>query len=205
MPFFAPLPPEPEPAPRTEHVPPVWQHPPGHEVPAAVPIARLLARVPGAALTLQRIDVHREGALFALRTDVILDDSLDDEQEKRVRDMLDPRGMRPFAHGDLLRIGVELADGSRAETDGGPGVWMHSISEDEPAGPLLTFRGGQGGPVRRDRWTTHLDAWLWPLPPAGPFRLHFESEALGIPEGSIRLDGAELREAAEDVLDITPR
>lgn len=69
MPFFAPLPPEPEPVPREERVPPVWQQPPAHEVPVAVPITRLLARVPGAALTLQRIDVHRDGALFALRTE----------------------------------------------------------------------------------------------------------------------------------------
>lgn len=71
MSFFTPLEPEPElPQERRKAPPsPIWLRPPVEDIPVAVPAGRRLARVPGAALHLARIDVHRDGGcdLAALR------------------------------------------------------------------------------------------------------------------------------------------
>ena len=40
------------------------------------------------------------------------------------------------------------------------------------------------------------DLELWPLPPAGEFRLLAQWTALGMPESYVVVDGAQLREAA---------
>ena len=76
-----------------------------------------------------------------------------------------------------LKWGFELADGRRV-TNVDPPVWLEQPNRDhsqphgpddwtwEPNHPVLTGRGGGGGPRSVDR-----EYWLWPLPPAGRLRV----------------------------------
>ena len=77
---------------------------------------------------------------------------------------------------------------------------MHMpVGPDDPAyhptSPVLYLqnRGGGGGD---DELTGSGFLWLWPLPSAGDLRLVAQWTDMGMSEGSIILDGKQLREAA---------
>ena len=183
MPFFEPLPP------RVDHQPvpsapvPPWVRPPAEEIPHPVPAAQVLAKVEGAAIILRRIDVYRDGIAFVLRVLVALDEN-----------QPVPKA-RPGQGPDHLRLGVTLADGTTATTP--YGFVPHS---DAPPVRSLVFSGGGGG-RSTNQWMTELEVWLWPLPPSGPLTLHFESELLGIPEGSTVVELPSLEKLAASVID----
>ena len=199
MSFFTPLEQEPEPPQERRKAPPspIWLRPPADEIPVAVPAGRRLARVPGAALHQTRIDVHREGVMIKLRLDIRLEDSLSPERAAELDALLDPRRHRPGAERGL-RLGVSTADGT-AELNGPHARgFVRLMSGDAPDAPQLTTIDG-GGSGDGDHWTASIGVWLWPLPAEGDVTLHYVSEAVGIPEGSITLDGGPLREAARGV------
>ncbi|HEV2810162.1 MAG TPA: hypothetical protein VGV93_07185, partial [Acidimicrobiales bacterium] len=85
---------------------------------------------------------------------------------------LDPFFRRPLSrHGgapsDVLRLGFQFSDGSKA-TYGGFRPFRSS-DDGTPDGPVLSLgRGGGGGRT----WRAAL--WLWPLPPEGPLALVVE-------------------------------
>lgn len=192
-PVSAPDPPAHQPVPV-----PIWLRPPQDEVPIAIAFARRLARVPGAALTLQRFDVHREGVLMKLRLDLLLEDAAVGPERARIAELLDPRGIRPGTAGQL-RVGVTLTDGRRAETstDGTvPLPW-----DTAPEAPHLSMVGG-GGSGEPGRWRSDARVWLWPLPPAAVFTLHYVCEGAGIAEGAIDIDASVFVDAADGVIDI---
>ncbi|QBE47451.1 hypothetical protein [Leucobacter triazinivorans] len=172
---------------------PAWIQPSPDEIPVAVPLVRELASAPGAALFLQRADVYSDGIVFVLRLDVRFSSALSPEQ----RDQL--RGLTGFGHqpadiGQELRVGFAFADDSRVDSLGDPEAnW-----DREPEGASLTMLGGGGGGDDH-RWTAELQAWLWPLPPAGPADLHFVYGRAGIREGSVEIDLGALVAAAEGV------
>lgn len=199
MSFFTPLEPEPELPPERRKAPPspIWVRPPADEIPVAVPAGRRLARVPGAALHLARIDVHRDGAVISLRFDIRLEDSLSPERRAIVDAFLDPRSHRPSVERGL-RVGVTTADGTAELIGPHARVFARRMSGDAPDPPQLTAVDG-GGSGDGDHWTSSLGVWLWPLPAEGDVTLHYVSEAVGIPEGSITIDGGPLREAARGV------
>lgn len=198
MEFFEPLPPE---SPREQPVAPVtpiWLQPPRDEVGVAVPMPQMLARVPGAALTLQRLDVHRDGIVFTVRLDMRLDDDLSPERAAELQSVLNPREHR-FAARTQLRLGVTLPNGTRADAltnSGPPNVWS---SEPEPP-HLSVFRGTGNGDA--SRWTATAKAWLWPMPDEGVMILHYLCEAAGITEGSLDIDTAPLIAARSAVIDV---
>lgn len=198
MVFFTELPPESAPTPIRAVEASPWLYPPKDELPVAVPLVRRLARVPGARLSLRRVDVYRAGVEFVLRFDMGIEAGLDSERERHLRDLLHPRGFRPDPTRQM-RLGVMLSDGSRADATADSRGLPRGV--EEPDGPTLTFSGG-GGEGSGDRWTTEFRAWLWPLPPKGALTLYYLFEGIGIEEGSLEVEATELREASRDVLDV---
>jgi hypothetical protein len=90
---------------------------------------------------------------------------------------------------DLLRFGVQLADGTKATN---LMTWL-SWREEAPTGAVLMQRGGGGGDgVWRQGW------WLWPLPPEGPLAFICEWPAQGIAVTRHEVDAHRIRDAARE-------
>jgi hypothetical protein len=98
---------------------------------------------------------------------------------------------------EFLRLGLELADGSRA-SNLGRRQW-HRDPESEPEGPLFHPHGGGGGSSGGRTFSTQPGYWLWPLPPPGPLRIWCEWPALDIPLSSAEVDASALTAAAARV------
>jgi hypothetical protein len=97
---------------------------------------------------------------------------------------------------DLLRFGVQFADGRKATTTGGPTM---PTEADPPPGPLLSPGGGGGG---GDRWDQNF--WLWPLPPRGPVAFVVEWPAEGVELTRHELDAAPILEASRSSTRLWP-
>jgi hypothetical protein len=96
------------------------------------------------------------------------------------RDVLPPQ---------LLRIGVQFADGRTATNIGG---------HDRPVGgPVMRpLRGGGSGGGNKSRF--HQGYWISPLPPPGPVGLVCEWPAVGIPIARQEIDAQLILDAAEE-------
>lgn len=135
--FFEPPPPA-EPEPRYR-VPP-WFGPPCGTLPAVMPLERVLARTENVAVCLSRLAAYPTGFEFDVVTmsaneDCELDPLLFDAQHRFHRGS-DTEGIPP----QMLRIGVQFADGSKATNIGG----FHHEKE-PPSGPIVHPGGGGGG------------------------------------------------------------
>jgi hypothetical protein len=189
--FFEP-PPPPPPEERIRHRPPAWSGPPHGTLPGVVPLELVLARSEVAAVYISRLSAYPTGVEFDLVTIAAPDE--DDEA-------LDPMLFGPHGHhmrrraastgipDEMLRFGVEFADGRRATNTGGGGF---SPPDTEPAGPVLHPGGGGGG---GGRW--HQVMFLWPLPPQGRLALVCEWPAAGIPLTRTDIDAGAIHEAAQ--------
>lgn len=89
----------------------------------------------------------------------------------------------------MPRFGVEFSDGGRATS---LDVYARPAADldEPPRPPLLQARGGGGGGYWRH------DAWVWPLPPAGPLNFACEWPALDIALSRVDVDAERLQEAA---------
>lgn len=179
---------------------PIWVSPPENELPVPVPVTAVLARRPGAALCLRRIDVYRAGCVFAFSVSASRQADMTDEQWFELMDNLQPH--RPFrretAEGSL-RVGVEMPDGSKAI--GGLRAHRYPFDGAEPQGPQLTMHG-RGGGGSDQNYDYRINAWLWPAPQAGSLRLVYDWAALGFNEGSITIETTPLITAQENVRSI---
>ena len=117
--------------------------------------------------------------------DEVLDPMLFGPQSHRLR----RRTVGSEIPDEMLRFGVEFADGRRATNTGGRGA---PRPETEPAEPVLTSGGGGGG---GGRW--RADMFLWPLPPPGRLVLVCEWPAAGIPLTRTEIDARTVHEAAQ--------
>jgi hypothetical protein len=97
----------------------------------------------------------------------------------------------------FLRIGVELPDGTRVSNLAGR---QNLDPQVRPAGSVLLPAGGGSGHSGDGFATMRPGFWLWPLPEPGTLRLSVEWPVVKIPLSTVELDGARLREAAEQVL-----
>jgi hypothetical protein len=188
--FFEP-PPPPQ---RAEHQlrPPVWSGPPENVLGAVVPLELLLARSDKAAVVIGSATAYPSGVEFTVDVRHLPEEEADPRAAWR-----GPPWHYPYSQGgelpdELLRLGIEFADGAKVTTlqPGlpSPDVWR----ADEPlTGPVLIAHGGSGG---TGRWTQIF--WLWPLPPDAPLSFVCEWPAVGIGLSRADVDGALLREAA---------
>jgi hypothetical protein len=185
--FFQPPPPaapEPEPPPT-----PPWFAAPRGVLPGVVALELMLARTDEVAVCVSRVAAYTTGFEFEIRTlaapgrrDLDLDPML-----------FGPHRHRPHRAGvadglpdELLRFGVQFADGSKATNTGG----FHR-DEDPPAG--LVMHGGGGGGGGGD-W--RQSEWVWPLPPPGPVAFVCEWPAAGIPLSRAEIDAQVILDAA---------
>lgn len=106
-------------------------------------------------------------------------------------------GQRPAEEGippELLRIGVEFSDGTKATNVGG---FHHR--EDPPPGPVMHSGGGGGG---GGSW--HQHQWVWPLPPPGPMSFVCQWPAAEVPVTRAEIEAHVILEAAQRARVIFP-
>ncbi len=197
MAFFEPPPAPPEP-PRLERQP--WWGPPANVVGASVALGLIVGRSDKAAITIADGVVYRSGFEFSL--------------EVRVRaEFKEFRPGPPWVshHGrgrgaavaelppELLRYGIEFADGSKATSIGSGPFTPPGEPEQPPAGPLLVpgVGGGDGS-----RWQQRC--WVWPLPREGPLAFVCEWPVAQIPLSRVEIEAALIREAATRTVELWP-
>jgi hypothetical protein len=184
--FFEPPPRPPEPPYREQ---PEWLGPPDDVVGGTVALELVVGRSPDAAITLDSATAYPTGV--ELRVDVRWREGGSRVFEETMRWHSDPRQGKDLPD-ELVRFGVQLADGSKATTLGTGAVAPAVLGPGQPpAGPLLIPRAGGGGP---SRWTQHL--WLWPLAPEGAVEFVCEWPALGIELSRVAVAASLLRDAA---------
>jgi hypothetical protein len=191
VPFFEPLPPEPElEIPQYKWGPPLWDRPSEAILGAPVAIGALLAKTDVVALALTNVQAYPNGFTFAL---LIAGNPM---RLDRARG-----GFPPYHPHNRAgpRIGLEFADGRRA-TAGHPSPGLAQIrvtagpAKDNagiPTVPVLTTHGG-GGSQDRFQW----QHWCFPLPPAGPIDVYVEWASEGVDECKTTIDGDAIRNAA---------
>jgi hypothetical protein len=193
MSFFEP--PPPPPLPPREHFQPEWIGPPENVLGVALPIRLLLARTESAAVLVQHVTVYPKGMHFELsiyRRSAPEDPTTDPWHAFHMWRHTVRGGELP---PELLRFGVQLADGSKATTLG-----PHPYGPDRPPEhPVLLQHGGGGGGLRYD-----MGLWLWPLPPAGPLGFVVEWPSEGIEETRVEIDAEPIRKAAQEAETLWP-
>jgi hypothetical protein len=189
---FFELPPPP-PAPPEEHVQPVWIGPPDNVLGSPFRLSLVLARNDSVALQVHTGLAYPSGIEFSLHL----------LQRERTRDRLGGGPIHAWHMSrhdrelgpDVLRFGVELADGRKATV-----FDPHPYGTDDvPAGPVLMQRGGGGGDRRFD-----MRFWLWPLPPPGPLAFVVEWPAEAIELTRHEIDTTDLLEAAARAEELWP-
>lgn len=184
MPFFEPLPPEPEPEiPQDEWGPPLWDRPSEAVLGAAVGISALLARTDRFALAFENVTAHPNGFTFDF---VVMGNPMVMQHEQ---------GMGLW-RGRLRgpRFGLEFANRTRAASFMRGGSRAVEPAYDEngfPTSPILSNTGGYGN---NERYVT--SGWCFPLPPHGPITVYAEWAKEGIDESSAIIDGDAIRDAS---------
>lgn len=170
--FFEFPEPEPEPERRQIRAQPPWISAPRGVVPGTVPLDLVLARNDRAAVAVTHLGAYPTGFRFDLT--VLAADEEDDELDPMIMGPMRRPGMRRRveARDEMLRFGIQFADGAKATNVAGRPDWQ---SDEPPAGPVLRTGGGGGG---GGEWTQHM--WVWPLPPAGPLAFVCEWPAAGL-------------------------
>jgi hypothetical protein len=181
--FFEPPPPPPKPP--EEHRQPAWIGPPENELGVAVPVRRVLFRSEEIAVALLGVVAYSNGIELQV---VIRRRRQAEDPDPMLFHMRRRHNQTGALAPEVLRFGVEYADGRKATNLG------HPAFGDEPTGPVLMERGGGGG---GRSW--NFGYWLWPLPPPGPLRVVIEWPIAGIPLTDVEVDGAVIAAAAADV------
>jgi hypothetical protein len=188
--FFQPPPSVPPERAVGGHAPP-WTGRPQGPPPGEVLSELVLSRSETAALSIAYLDAYPDGFELEIeaRTTVAYDelrregDSGPDVFGRHWPTVGEPRDLLP---PELLRVGVQFADGRRATN-------VHN----RPArGPIMwPLTGGErGGPCDSH---FHQGYWLSPLPPPGPVSFVCEWPAAGIPLVRHELDAQLVLEGAE--------
>jgi hypothetical protein len=208
MDFFEFPEPPPEP-PRERYVPPPWVHAPRDLLPGVVALELLLARTQDAAVCVRRLEAYPAG--FALELRVLVRGELEELDVlalgPRARQRMRRRPEEPYPPPELLRFGIEFADGRKATNltgvhPGGGRVHAmrgHESGEEPPEGPVITSGGGGGG---SGGWRQEL--WVWPLPPPGRLAFVCEWPVAGIALTRSEIDAGSLLEAAGRAQEIFP-
>ncbi len=182
--FFEPPPPPVESEPRYRTPP--WFGPPRGTLPGIARLERVLARTDKVAVCVVQLAAFPTGFEFDVVTMSADEDPALDRllfgAPNHIRRGSGAEGISP----ELLRIGVQFADGSKATNTGG-----FEDPNRPPPGPILHPGGGSGG---GGTWRQTL--WVWPLPPPGPLVLACEWPALDIPLTRCEIDAQPVLDAA---------
>ncbi len=186
MSFFEPPPPPPERPPPRRHAP--WVGPPENELGTAVATRVVLAQTEELAIAV--IDLVAYSTGFAVRLALRIKPDGAEIDPHTLMTQLGRGGGRPVGAGgslpyELLRFGVEFADGRRATTldpRPRPGGERPEISLSEDGGG-----GGRGG--------FELRYWIHPLPPPGPLTFAVEWPARGIATTRVEVDAGPIVDA----------
>ena len=184
--FFEPPPPDPEPPPRPPSLPP-WIGPPDGTLPGVLAQELVLARNDKVAVCLTRLAAYPQGFEVDLLTMSRAEEGLDPMlfRSRSMRQRPAPEGIPE----DMLRFGIQFADGSKATNTG---TRSPNFAPDaHPSGPVLQQRGGGGG---GRNWRQTM--WIWPLPPPGALTLVVEWPAAGVPLTRHEIDAGLILEAA---------
>jgi len=163
---------------------PAWFGPPRWTLGGVVPLTHVLARTESVAVCISGVTAYPEGFGFDV---VALATETDEDFDPFFFGMHRRRGGGGGVPPELLRLGIEFADGQKATNLGGM-----PFGQDRPAGPVLHPGGGGGG--GGDRWEQRM--WAWPLPPAGALAFVCEWPARSIPVTRWEFDAGAIREAA---------
>jgi hypothetical protein len=180
--FFEPPPKPVAPEPQRYRRPPWVGAPPG-TLPGVVPFERVLAQTDKVAVCVTRLAAYPTGFEFDVVTMTADDQDVDPWLFHHPRLHRGAAGEIP---PEMLRLGVQFADGSRATNTAG---FHHDPRP--PAGPIMHPGGGGGG---GGNW--RQTQWVWPLPPPGPVALVCEWPAMGIPLTRSELDAQAIIDAA---------
>lgn len=183
--FEPPPPPPPEPEPDFRQLP--WVGPPHGALPGVVALELVLAQTEKVAVYVLTLLAYQSGFEFDVMT----------ISAQRWNDDFDPMMFghphRAGRHGageglpaELLRIGVQFADGAKATNIAG---FHHDQAP--PPGPVMNSGGGGGG---GGQW--HQNQWVWPLPPPGPLSFVCEWPAAGIALTRSEIDAQTILDAA---------
>jgi hypothetical protein len=167
---------------------PPWLHAPAGALPGVIALELVIAQTDRVAVCVTRLGAYASGFELEL---VTMAGGATDELDPMLFGGRRGLGPRRSADGgiptDMLRFGVEFADGTKAtNTTGRP-----SPFDAEPAGPLLTAGGGGGG---GGSWRQNI--WIWPLPPPGPMSFVCEWPAAGVPLTRHQIDAQLVLDAA---------
>lgn len=176
--------------------PPPWAGPTSGVLGVAVPSSEVLVRTEHVAVVLTRVTAYPSGCSLVLQVAVRRGDWGRDRW-RAAQELFWSEGGFPGGGGrpgDALRLGVELADGSRTSTYSGEG-WRDPDDE-PPRPPVLSEYGGGGGVGSGRILESTRELWLWPLPDGATLDLVADWQALDVPVSRLVLDASPLREAA---------
>jgi hypothetical protein len=188
--FFEPPPPPPEPP--EVHETPEWFGAPDNVLPGTFPLELLIVRTDTVAIQANTGRAYPNGLEFTL--------TMRRRELKPMRGHDHPmmRWHEPTTSGeiadDILRFGIELADGRKAT------VFDHFRMPDESP-PAIVLRPGGGGGSGSGY---DLRFWAWPLPPPGPlaFVVEWPSESIALTRTEI--DSEPIRQAATRAIELWP-
>ena len=181
--FFEP-PPKPA-VPEPRYRTPPWFGAPRGTLPGIVAFERVLARTDKVAVCVSRIAAYPTGFEFDVLTMTADEQDEIDPMQFHHRHHLHS-GAAASIPPELLRLGVQFADGSKATNTGG----FHADRQ-PPTAPVMHSGGGGGG---GGSWRE--TQWVWPLPPPGPVVLVCEWPAMNIPLTRSELDAQAILDAA---------
>jgi hypothetical protein len=149
----------------------------------------VLVRTQRAAVAVTKLGAYPDG--FDFEVLVLVNEGEDELDPNVIGHPYRPgRGNRDAAR-EMLRFGIEFADGSRVTNIPGSSGHRFRDHDEPPPGPVMQQNGGGGG---SGEWRQRF--WVWPLPPAGPLAFACEWPAAGIELTRVEVDAQPLIDAA---------
>ncbi len=143
----------------------------------------VLAHSRRTAIYITHLDAYSTGFEFEIRAVAAEEQYFDDLFGRHWPTVGDRRDQLP---PELLRVGVQFADGRKATSISGP-----PYPGDAPSAPVMwALGGGGGGGIWRQGY------WVWPLPPAGELEFVCEWPAAGISLTRRQIDAQLILDAA---------